>query len=333
MVRMVHPVIAVLVAVGVVLASSGPVLAAAPAPIYEATVTVTFAEPGGAPVDGATVTLTAAAPSDVPEVDPLYTATGTTGPDGTATFTGVPYPAEGGPALILSASAQRVESVTDEFGCTLTTTYQGATSDVAAGPTVAIEVIAYVTGIGACVAPLVLGTVLGPDGEPFAVKTARVTQFGPNGEGAVGMRFEVDADGSFKVVLRPWGTADAPSRVEFDIVGLTTKIAIGGGCFALSAIVARESFDLVLATGETPDPLVLAGTVRQLGEVCGGATATPATNVRTARPTLPPSDGAELLGGPGSAASVAAVIGGLLLVASGLTLGIARRPGPRRRSR
>jgi hypothetical protein len=331
-VRMVRPIVTVLMAVGLALASVGPVVAADPQPLVDGTVTVTFAEADGTPVDDATVTLTASPPSDLPEVEPLYTGTETTDANGTATFSGVPYPAEGGPALVVTASAQRVETVTDENGCTLTTTHQGTTTDVEAAPTVAIDVIAIESGIGACEAPLIEGTVLGPDGEPFAVKTARVTQFGPNGVGAEATKFTVAGDGSFAITLRPWGTPDAPSRVEFDIVGVTSRIDIGDGCVAQSAIVARDSFDLVLASGEAPDRLMLEGSEQQVGQVCGGASATPTTNQPTARPTLPPTDAAPgFLDGPASAvASVAAVIGGLLLVAAGLALAAGRRSEGRR---
>jgi hypothetical protein len=326
---MVRGVVAALTAVGLALGTVGPVVGADPEPIFDGTVIVTFAHAGSGPVEGATVSLTAAPPSDLPEVEPLYAATMTTDADGSASFSDVPYPAEGGAPIVLTASAQRVRVVTDENDCAVTTTHQGATSDVEAAPTVAIEIPAIANLVGSCEASVVEGIVLGPDGLPFAVRRALVTQFGPNGEGAEATRFEVADDGSFSVTLRPWGTPDAPSRVEFDILGLTSRIDIGDGCVAESAIVARDSFDLVLATGDAPDPLLLEGAEQEVGEVCGE------TNVPPTTPTLPPTDGAAPLDrAPGSAlGSVAAVIGGLLLVASGLAFAARRRPTGRGGSR
>ncbi len=135
--------------------------------------------------------------------------------------------------------------------------------------------------------PILRGTVVGPDGRPFAVVDGRATIIGPDG-GAVANRFEVATDGSFAVPLMPWGTSAQPAAVTLRIEGLVgAPEPTGNGCFVQYAPVATITFDVALADGSDPAPVQVVAAEELVDEFCGG--------VGNPDLTLPPT-------GPGGAA-------------------------------
>jgi len=154
--------------------------------------------------------------------------------------------------------------------------------------------------------PILRGSVVTEDGQPFAVDDARMTIVAAEEGGVVANRFEVAEDGSFEVPLMPWGTTAAPAQVRLSIVGVVTTVVLDDdGCSEQYAPIAARTFDVALENGEDPQPIELVAAEELVARVCGGI-ATPA-------PTLPPTD--TVGGATGAGATGAGSIAHAVLVA------------------
>ena len=131
--------------------------------------------------------------------------------------------------------------------------------------------------------PVLSGTVVDGAGQPFTVEEARMTMTGPDGGGLHAAQLEVAADGSFDVVLMPWGTTESPAEVTLTITGAVTEVVTNAdGCNDSYAPVAESTFDVALESGGEPDPVALVAEPQLVGTVCGVG----ATPVVTLPPTV-----------------------------------------------
>ena len=179
----------------------------------------------------------------------------------------------------------------------------------------ALLLVSAVPAFAADAEPVLRGTVVGPDGRPFAVVDARATIFAPDGGGVVATRFEVAADGSFTVPLMPWGTSARPAQVRLQVEGIVgPAVATSNGCMAQYAPSASATFDVALANGADPDPVELVATEELVDEVCDGPGLPGAT--------LPPTGE-----GPAAAVGFAPIVG--LLASAATTVLLASRALPR----
>jgi hypothetical protein len=132
--------------------------------------------------------------------------------------------------------------------------------------------------------PILRGVLVTDDGKPFAVEDAQLTLIAPGDSGIIAEKFEVADDGTFEVVLMPWGTFDAPAEVRLSVTGVVTTVVLDDdGCSQQYAPVAGSTFTVALEGGGDPDPIELVAEEQLIATVCGGL-ATPAA------PTLPPTD-------------------------------------------
>jgi hypothetical protein len=183
--RLSRPAVAALAAATVIaLGSLVPVLGAEPPPgvVLDGVVTVTAARApaaGGGGLGGAEVRLVARL-NDFPE-GILQELSATADAAGIATFTGVARPAEGGPAVHLTAQASTTTTATDANGCTVSESWFGQSGDVLAAPTVALVVEAFPASSIACPppSPSPSGSVLGAVGTPRPATTPPPTDTAP----------------------------------------------------------------------------------------------------------------------------------------------------------
>ena len=132
-------------------------------------------------------------------------------------------------------------------------------------------------------APVLTGTVVDANGEPFPVENGLLEMTAPDGGGIHAAQVSVGGDGSFEVEVMPWGTDANPAEVTITITGVvaeTTEDAAGStNQFAL---VAEATFPVALESGGEPDPFVLVAEEQLIGTICGAG--------GSAGPTLPPSE-------------------------------------------
>ncbi len=142
--------------------------------------------------------------------------------------------------------------------------------------------------------PVLTGTIVTAEGTPFPIEVARMTMTGPDGGGIHAEVIEVGVDGSFEVVLMPWGTAEAPAEVRITVTGAGTEsVPNAAGCTDEVAQVADATFDVALEAGGEPQPVQVVAETQIVGTVCA-AQATPRT-------TLPPSGVSPVTPAPSAA--------------------------------
>jgi hypothetical protein len=132
-------------------------------------------------------------------------------------------------------------------------------------------------------APVLTGTVVAADGEPFPVENGLLEMSAPDGGGIHAVQVSVGGDGSFEVEVMPWGTDANPAEVTITITGVvaaTTEDA--AGCTNQFAPVAQATFPIALESGGEPERVRLVAEEQLIGTVCGAG--------GSAGPTLPPSE-------------------------------------------
>ena len=130
--------------------------------------------------------------------------------------------------------------------------------------------------------PILTGTVLDADGQPFPVEDGTLKMTAPDGGGIYGTQVSVGGDGSFEVEVMPWGTEATPAEVTISITGVAGDTEVNAtGCTDEFAPVAESTFQVALESG-VPQPVVLVAEERLIGTVCGEGSS-PGT-------TLPPSE-------------------------------------------
>jgi hypothetical protein len=132
-------------------------------------------------------------------------------------------------------------------------------------------------------APVLTGTVVDANGQPFPVENGLLEMTAPDGGGIHAAQVSVGGDGSFEVEVMPWGTESNPAEVTITITGVvadTTEDA--AGCTNQFAPVAEATFSLALESGGEPDPVALVAEEQLIGTVCGAG--------GSSGPTLPPSE-------------------------------------------
>jgi hypothetical protein len=268
------------------LGGAGSAAGASPA-VGVVTVTVVDDETH-APLAGADVSLTGFVST---AADPVYEASKTATAAGTATFADVPLTAAGDPVSV-SAEATLTD-VTKADGCTITQTWSGAGDPVPAAHATTIDVAASREESAICTppgpdAPVLRGTILGPDGLPFVPERATVSMHRGDG-GTWDGRFTVDPDGSFSTRVEPWGTVDEPADLVVHVTGVVVGTETDGDCtydLAPDASLVRE---VALAGGADPAPISIVADISRVAGVCG-TTGTPAPT-GSPKPTPAPSAG------------------------------------------
>jgi hypothetical protein len=123
---------------------------------------------------------------------------------------------------------------------------------------------------------------------------------GPDGGGMHAAPLEIAPDGTFEVVLQPWGSAASPAEVTISVTGVVAEsIANADGCTDHYAPVAEASFDVALEGGGEPEPIAIVAQPSIVGTVCGAAA--------TSAPTLPPSAVSPVTPAPSALPAVAPV--------------------------
>jgi hypothetical protein len=275
--------IATLLAGIALLFSAVPALAAEPPAgvVLDATVTVIFTDPedGGAALAGADVELVALRP-DLGEDQVVQELAGQTDGDGRAVFTGVARAAEGAPPVSLEVDAHL-----DRLNSCGGTERLSGSAGAPAAPDVTIAV-AVDGRASSCVAIPVQGTVLDPDGAPFAVAGASATVTYPDGD-TTDPEVTVGPDGAFVFIVDGW-LGGAAASAELSVTGESTTIEDPDtGCEQLVALVATDTWELPSPT-QAPPPRALVAERVVISEACGsqGTPAPPAAPTLT----LPPTD-------------------------------------------
>lgn len=130
--------------------------------------------------------------------------------------------------------------------------------------------------------PVLTGTVVDANGEPFPVENGLLEMTAPDGGGIHAAQVSVGGDGSFEVEVMPWGTDANPAEVTITITGVVAETAEdAAGCTNQFAPVAEATFPVAFENGE-PDPVALVAEEQLIGTVCGAG--------GSAGPTLPPSE-------------------------------------------
>jgi len=282
----------------------------------------------------------------------VFAVTKAAGTDGTATFSAVPRSVSGA-AVSVVADASLEESTTSD-GCTFTHRWTGASDPTQVAAATSVEVLASRQDDSTCDppgadAPTFAGTILDADGLPFSVSAATVSMH--RADGADWERdLPIDEHGGFSVRVQPWGTPDAPAQLTLRVVGEVTATEADGDCTIELAPELAKTLDVTLARGGTLAPVVALAGVHQVGEVCGttgtpkpsatasggtprptaSATATARATATAApagvgtggtdRPTLPPTDTANVADGRTDVANAAFVAVAAGIVAFGLLL-------------
>ena len=132
-------------------------------------------------------------------------------------------------------------------------------------------------------APVLTGTVVDANGEPFPVENGLLEMTAPDGGGIHAAQVSVGGDGSFEVEVMPWGTDASPAEVTITITGVVAETTEDvAGCTNQFAPVAVTTFPIALESGGEPEPVRLVAEEQLIGTVCGAG--------GSAGPTLPPSE-------------------------------------------
>jgi hypothetical protein len=132
-------------------------------------------------------------------------------------------------------------------------------------------------------APVLTGTVVDANGEPFPVESGLLEMTAPDGGGIHAAQVSVGGDGSFEVEVMPWGSEANPAEVTITITGVVADTTVdAAGCTNQFAPVAEATFPVALESGGEPEPVALVAQEQLIGSVCGAG--------GTAGPTLPPSE-------------------------------------------
>lgn len=136
---------------------------------------------------------------------------------------------------------------------------------------------------------LVSGTVVGLDGAPAEVVSARVEEHETPDADPVVSAFDVAEDGTFTVELRVWGTAEQPARAVFTVLGeRSDPVFDENGCWTTTTPFGTLEVAIPGAVPSEPLEIVIDRAVED--GLCPAETATPAPS-RPAK-TLPPTDSA-----------------------------------------
>ena len=131
--------------------------------------------------------------------------------------------------------------------------------------------------------PVLTGTVVDANGDPFPVENGLLEMSAPDGGGIHAAQVSVGGDGSFEVEVMPWGTEGNPAEVTITITGAVAEtVETAAGCTDQFAPVAESTFSVALESGGDPEPVALVAEERLIGTVCGEGS--------SADPTLPPSE-------------------------------------------
>jgi hypothetical protein len=131
--------------------------------------------------------------------------------------------------------------------------------------------------------PVLAGTVVDANGDPFPVENGLLEMTAPDGGGIHAAQVSVGGDGSFEVEVMPWGTDDNPAEVTITITGVVAStVETAAGCTDQLAPVAESTFAVALANGGQPEPVELVAEERLIGSLCGEGSSSEAT--------LPPSE-------------------------------------------
>jgi hypothetical protein len=132
-------------------------------------------------------------------------------------------------------------------------------------------------------APVLTGTVVDANGEPFPVESGLLEMTAPDGGGIHAAQVSVGGDGSFEVEVMPWGSEANPAEVTITITGVVADTTVdAAGCTNQFAPVAEATFPVALESGGEPEPVALVAQEQLIGSVCGAG--------GSAGPTLPPSE-------------------------------------------
>ena len=132
-------------------------------------------------------------------------------------------------------------------------------------------------------APVLTGTVVDANGDPFPVENGLLEMSAPDGGGIHAAQVSVGGDGSFEVEVMPWGTEGNPAEVTITITGAVAEtVETPAGCTDQYAPVAEATFPVALESGGEPEPVELVAEQQLIGTVCGAG--------GSADPTLPPSE-------------------------------------------
>ena len=132
-------------------------------------------------------------------------------------------------------------------------------------------------------APVLTGTVVDANGEPFPVENGLLEMTAPDGGGIHAAQVSVGGDGSFEVEVMPWGTDANPAEVTITITGVAAEsVEDAAGCTNQFAPVAAATFPVAFESGGEPEPVALVAEEQLIGTVCGAGS--------SAGPTLPPSE-------------------------------------------
>ena len=72
-------------------------------------------------------------------------------------------------------------------------------------------------------APVLTGTVVDANGDPFPVENGLLEMSAPDGGGIHAAQVSVGGDGSFEVEVMPWGTEGNPAEVTITITGAVAE--------------------------------------------------------------------------------------------------------------
>jgi hypothetical protein len=131
--------------------------------------------------------------------------------------------------------------------------------------------------------PVLTGTVVDANGDPFPVENGLLEMTAPDGGGVHAAQVSVGGDGSFEVEVMPWGTEGNPAEVTITITGVVAEtVEDDAGCTNQFAPVAEATFRVALESGGEPEPVQLVAEEQIIGTVCGAGS--------SVDPTLPPSE-------------------------------------------
>lgn len=149
--------------------------------------------------------------------------------------------------------------------------------------------------------PVLTGTVVDANGDPFPVENGLLEMTAPDGGGIHAAQVSVGGDGSFEVEVMPWGTDANPAEVTITITGVVTETTEdAAGCTNQFAPVAEATFPVALESGGEPEPVQLVAEQQLIGSVCGAG--------GSADPTLPPSEVDPVTPVPSEAPAIAAPV-------------------------
>lgn len=299
--------------------------------VADATLVVTVLDDQGQPLPYAMVTLLAWTGDETA----TFWKTGTSTDDqGVVALTDLPRPEDGGPAVTWWVEAYAMEEAAAD-GCYLVSSWVGIAETTAVAGESTLDVPTTLEqGYGQCSepgddAPVLRGTAVGPDGEPLA--GSRVDLRMIRADGATWYAFDLVTgdDGSFELRIQPWGTTEAPARIEIEIRGEVTRTEPSEteACDLVFSLIASYGADLVLADGGDAEPVALIAAEGELGLVCDEVPGSETDNGAGGPKTDPQTDTEDL----GALATVEFWRAVIILVAAVIaTLAVAL--APRRRT-